>query len=232
MTSRRESLLDADLESAARELLAHDERAHGLEVKVRFDGAVAHVEGDVACRDDLARLRELLTRLAGVRAVWDRVRVAGAEPRVVDIGCGDTLQYPTNVGIDRCAADGVDVVADLARGLPLADASAEAIFAVHVLEHLADYLPVVDECHRVLRPGGVLHVMAPHWRHVNAVADPTHLRYFDTQTFKHFCTPGRAGRLWYPLIVSTDGASVLADLVPVKAGQEVADEVRLARFFT
>jgi SAM-dependent methyltransferase len=229
--SHRRALADRVLAAVAGELLKHDDRVSGLDVDVRFDGGVAHLTGAVARADDLTCLRELLGRLAGVHGVWDRVRVDGRVPRILDLGCGATKQYPESAGIDRLPAAGVDVVADLARGLPVADSSADRVFAVHILEHLLDYVSVLDECHRVLRPGGVLHVMSPDWRHVNAVADPTHLRLFDMQTFKHVCVPRAGVRCWYPLLVSSDGASVFADLVPVKDGDEPADEARLARFF-
>ncbi|GAB3897562.1 hypothetical protein GCM10027612_54120 [Microbispora bryophytorum subsp. camponoti] len=155
----------------------------------------------------------------------------GAPPRVVDLGCGGTKQHPGNIGIDLRPGPEADVLADLAHGVPLADASVDQIFVVHVLEHLADYLPLLRECHRVLRPGGVLHVLAPWWRHVNAVADPTHVRLIDVQTFKHLCRPDDAGRCWYPLLVTRDESTVFADLVPAVDGREPACERRLARFF-
>ncbi|RJL21732.1 methyltransferase domain-containing protein [Bailinhaonella thermotolerans] len=227
----RQKLIDEHLAEVAEDLLRLDPRLRDLGVKVRFDGAVAHVEGEVADPADLALLREMLTRQAGVLAVWDRVRVGGRDPVIIDVGCGDQKQYEENIGLDRRPSACVDVVADLSAGIPMADESVDQIFAVHVLEHLLDFIPLLAECHRVLRPGGVLHVMCPWWKHVNAVADPTHLRFIDTQTFKHFCRPTTVPA-WYPLIVSRDDASVFADLVPVKDGQPHADDRRMARFFT
>jgi SAM-dependent methyltransferase len=228
---RRRELLDRDLEEAAADLLGHDPRLRSLDVRVRFDGSVAHVEGRVDNEADLAVLRELLGRLAGVLAVWDRVRVGDAEPRVIDLGCGDVKQHPDNLGFDVWPTPSVDVVIDLTDGVPLTDESVDQVFAVHVLEHLPDFLPLLHECHRILRPGGVLHVLAPWWRHVNAVADPTHVRLIDPQTFKYLCRPDRTGRCWYPLLVNRDESTVFADLVPVKPPLRPADERRLARFF-
>lgn len=231
MNRHRRDLIDRDLECAVADLLKHDPRLRPLDVRVRFDGGVAHVEGSVPDPGDLMILRELLGRLDGVQAVWDRVRVGGAAPRVVDLGCGGVKQHSDNVGLDVRPGPAVDIVADLMAGVPFRDESVDQIFAVHVLEHLADYLPLLAECHRVLRPGGVLHVLAPWWRHVNAVADPTHVRLLDVQTFKYLCRPDRDGRCWYPLLVTRDEATVFADLTPAKAGVRPADERRLARFF-
>lgn len=100
-----------------------------------------------------------------------------------------------------------------------------------MLEHLLDFRPLLDECHRVLRADGVLHVLAPYWRHVNAVADPTHVRFLDVQTFKYFCQPNRAERCWRPLAISVDGASVFADLAPVKGDVPALDDDALTWFF-
>ncbi|MDG4770811.1 BON domain-containing protein [Solwaraspora sp. WMMD792] len=230
-SSARHRLHDGYLTATAIDLLAADPRLRDLDVEVRFDGGVAHLTGDVADEAALRRVREAIGRLAGVHGVWDRVRVAGAEPVILDIGCGDGPQYPGNIGLDQRPGKAVAVVADLRDGLPVRDDAADQIFAVHVLEHLTDYLRLIDECHRVLRPGGVLHVLSPWWRHVNAVADPTHLRFFDLQTIKGICQqPGTAGR-WYPQHASCDGATVFADLVAARANDPDPSPGHLARFF-
>lgn len=220
---------DVLLEEWAAELLKHDERVRGLDVNVRFDGAVAHLTGAVQRTEELVLLRELIGRLDGVLAVWDRVHVAGRVPVVLDLGCGDTVQWAGNVGVDLVRTNAVHVLADVSRPLPFAAGRVDVIFTVHVLEHLFDFLPLVDECHRVLRPGGVLHVLSPWWRHVNAVADPTHVRLLDVQTIKGICV--RPGRPWYPLHVACDGASVFADLTPASGGRQPPDAARIARFF-
>jgi SAM-dependent methyltransferase len=230
MSPGRAELVDADLAQAARDVLRYDSRLPDLDLQVRSDGRVLHLTGSVDTADQLASARELLGRLAGVLAVWDRVRVARRAPMVLDLGCGGTTQYPENVGVDLMRHDAVSVRADLRRDLPFADASVDRIFAVHVLEHLIDFLPLVDECHRVLRPGGILHILSPWWRHVNAVADPTHLRLFDVQTVKGICARPGAPR-WWPLHAACDGASVFADLRPMRAAEPGPDPTELARFF-
>jgi SAM-dependent methyltransferase len=198
---------------------------------VCFDGGVAHITGAVDRFADLVLARSLIGRLTGVFAVWDRVRVGGRTPVVLDVGCGEQKQYPSNIGVDIRAASGVSVVADAAGGLPFADSCVDRVFLVHVLEHLIDFLPLMDDVHRVLRPEGIAHVMSPWWRHVNAVADPTHLRLIDVQTIKGICRRAGSGPRWYPLHAGCDGASVFADLQPVGARVEEPGESQLARFF-
>jgi SAM-dependent methyltransferase len=225
----RQQLCDEYLQDAVAELLTHDQRVRALEVSGTVDGGVVHLRGAVDRPEQLGLVRRLVGRLAGVYAVWDRVSVGGRDPVILDLGCGGQRQYPTNIGVDRRATPEVAAVADVARPLPFRDGGVDRIFAVHVLEHLVDFLPLVDECHRVLRPGGVLHVLSPWWKHVNAVADPTHVRLLDTQTFKGICGyPGH--RTWRPLHVGRDESTVFADLTPT-GPDDATDRRHLARFF-
>ena len=71
------------------------------------------------------------------------------------------------------------VTADLRRPLPFASASADCIYGSHVLEHLYDdeARRLLGECHRVLRPGGVIRLVVPDLfslaqRYVAAVSGP------------------------------------------------------------
>jgi SAM-dependent methyltransferase len=228
-SERRQRLCDQHLQNAVAELLTHDQRLRGLVVRAYVDGGVVHLTGAVDRVEHLALVRCLVGRLAGVYAVWDRVRVGDRDPVVLDLGCGDTRQYPGNLGVDLRPTSEITVRADVSRSLPFRDGGADRIFVVHVLEHLIDFLPLVDECHRVLRPGGVLHVLSPWWGHVNAVADPTHVRLLDTQTIKGICARPGSPR-WRPLHVSCDGATVFADLTPAAADFE-PDPAQQARFF-
>ncbi len=55
------------------------------------------------------------------------------------------------------------VVCDLARGIPFADSSADAVYHSHLLEHLDRpvALRFMREVHRVLKPGGVQRIVVP-----------------------------------------------------------------------
>ncbi|MET0133384.1 MAG: methyltransferase domain-containing protein, partial [Kibdelosporangium sp.] len=198
------TLHDEFLTRSVREMFHYDERIRGLALEVRFDSGVAHVTGTVDRFAELVLARSLIGRLAGVFAVWDQVSVGGRPPVVLDIGCGEQKQYPTNIGVDIRAARGVSVLADASGGLPFADGSVDRVFMIHVLEHLADFLPLMDDVHRVLRSEGIAFVMSPWWRHVNAVADPTHLRLIDVQTVKGICRRTGSDRRWYPLQAGCD----------------------------
>lgn len=222
---------DRFLDQAVRELWKHDERVRELEIEVRFDRGIAHLTGEVDSAGQLATARSLIGRLDGVLGVWDRVRVGGRDPLVLDLGCGAQKQYPGNLGLDLFPTPEVDVLADVSRVLPFADESVDRVFLVHILEHLIDFLPLVDEVHRILRPDGVAFVLSPWWKYVNAVADPTHVRLLDVQTIKGICRRPGSPRLWHPLHAACDGASIFAELRPLTDEADFPGEAELARFF-
>jgi hypothetical protein len=71
--------------------------------------------------------------------------------------------------------------------------------------------------------------MTPHWRHVNAVADPTHVRLFGVETFVGYCKPSPSFASFRPLTIAESFDTVFADLEPVKDDRH-ATVVTLARF--
>ena len=105
----------------------------------------------------------------------------------LNLGCGQDIR-PGYVNHDwsRHRPD-VEVAHDLeAFPWPWPDNSAEEIVLSDVLEHLADVVPVIDQCWRILTPAGFLHISVPHYQHENAWLDPTHRRPFHLDTFDYF----------------------------------------------
>ncbi len=226
-----ERLRDQGLEDDVADLLAHDRRLRRVDVEVGVDGGVVHLRGTVPSEEEHRLLRLLVGRLRNVQGVWDLVRVLEQAPlRLVDIGCGSTLQCEEAIGVDRFASAVTSVVADLEGGLPLATGSVDHLFAVHVLEHVHDPVALMDEVHRVLQPDGVVHLLLPHWRHPNAVADPTHVRYYGPETFRWFCQEHPGHSCFWPLSVSASADTVFADLRPAAPGNAPGATL-LARFF-
>lgn len=88
--------------------------------------------------------------------------------------------------MDCRALAGVDVVADLECPLPFQDSSVEAIYSNHTLEHVADLLGLMEEVHRVCRPGALVRVQVPYYTSEGATKDPTHVRAFSEGTFEYF----------------------------------------------
>jgi SAM-dependent methyltransferase len=109
-----------------------------------------------------------------------------SDAKVYDIGCGSN-PYPGSVGVDIVALPEVGIVADLSKKWPFEDDSVDGFIATHVLEHL-DILPVVDEIHRCLKPGGCIWIRVPHFTFRNFWSDPTHKRMFTLGTFDFWST--------------------------------------------
>lgn len=97
--------------------------------------------------------------------------------------------------MDSRAHRGVDVLVDLSKfPWPFRDNAFDEILAIHVLEHLPDTLRVMEEVHRVTRPGATITIEVPHYKHSNAYKDPTHVRLFTEETFDYF---GKDERSYY-----------------------------------
>lgn len=78
----------------------------------------------------------------------------------------------------------IDVAWDLNnRPWPWDDNSFDLIVACAVLEHLRiNLIESVNECWRILRPGGMLYLKLPYWNAANSYRDPTHYWRFSLDT--------------------------------------------------
>jgi len=89
-------------------------------------------------------------------------RRARPVPPRLNLGCGRRRHADwTNCDLEP---HGPDVIAcDLRRTLPFESASCDAVYAAHVLEHLApaEAGRLAAEIHRVLKPGGIVRVVVP-----------------------------------------------------------------------
>jgi ubiquinone/menaquinone biosynthesis C-methylase UbiE len=90
------------------------------------------------------------------------------------------------VNLDRSALPGVDVVHDIEHlPLPFSDESFDYVLCQDVLEHI-DYVPLLRDIWRIMRTGASLHIRVPHFTSSNAYGDPTHKRFFNSDTFGFF----------------------------------------------
>jgi SAM-dependent methyltransferase len=102
----------------------------------------------------------------------------------LNLGCGgDVREGFVNVDL-RKHSPRVDVAHDLNDlPWPWADESCELIVAKAVLEHLRiTLIDSLNECWRILHPGGRLWLKIPYWKHGNSYLDPTHYWQFDLHT--------------------------------------------------
>jgi SAM-dependent methyltransferase len=132
-----------------------------------------------------------LVRDRWVRFVTGAQRIELApEKDVLDVGCG-RLKHPGAVGLDQLPNTDADIVHDLDETpYPLQSDSFDLVIARHVLEHVAAPLDVLAEIHRVLRPGGVVIIITPHFSSSTSWTDPTHRHHFTSRSFDYLTEGG------------------------------------------
>jgi len=103
----------------------------------------------------------------------------------LNLGCGRDIRKGW-INLDIKKRQGVDVVHDLNElPLPFDDNSFDFILCNDILEHI-EYIPLMDELHRILKKGGFLKIRVPHFTSSLNYGDPTHLNQFSSRTFSYF----------------------------------------------
>src|SRR3989338_9371651 len=103
----------------------------------------------------------------------------------LNLGCGNDIKQGW-VNLDSAKLPGVNVVRNIEElPLPFGDGEFDEILANDILEHV-EYIPVLKDLHRILKPGGKLTVRVPHFTSKNNFADPTHKKLFSVVTFDFF----------------------------------------------
>ena len=121
--------------------------------------------------------------------------------RVLDIACGEGYGTAALLRSGAASVIGVDVSAEAcahatrrygiearvgdAQKIPLPDASVEVVVSFETIEHLTRPDLFLDECVRVLAPGGVCIVSTPNREayHEHAPANPFHVREMNEAEF-------------------------------------------------
>ena len=112
----------------------------------------------------------------------------------LDLGCGQNKSTPDAiishglasiedkdkikvVGIDNQKIVGIDLVHDLTKfPYPFADDSIDGAFSSHFIEHLdgPERIKFFNEMYRILKMGGKMRHIHPHYNSVRAIQDPSH----------------------------------------------------------
>lgn len=87
------------------------------------------------------------------------------------------------INIDLNPITGCDLVANIPP-IPVRDNSIEHILASHFIEHIPTEkkIELFNEFWRVLKPGGELEIYVPHAYKWPAIADPTHVSFWVTES--------------------------------------------------
>lgn len=123
--------------------------------------------------------------------------------KILDIGCGNGLFADafSKLGMN---VYGIDVsresqsilsdhfkVCDLSKKpYPFKDREFDFVFSKSVIEHLRNPDVLIDEAHRMLKPGGIFICMTPSWKHSHKEAfyiDHTHVTPFTKHSLETIC---------------------------------------------
>ena len=104
----------------------------------------------------------------------------------LNIGAGHDI-YDGWINHDIAALPGIDVVHDLnLTPWPWNDESMDEVVAYDVIEHLDDFIKIMEELWRVMAVGGRAKIRVPYMGSWSFAADPTHRRAFHESTFMFF----------------------------------------------
>jgi SAM-dependent methyltransferase len=108
---------------------------------------------------------------------------------VLDVGCG-SAKLPGATGLDISAETAADIVHDLDDlPYPIEDSSFDHILLQDVIEHVREPIRVLEELHRIARPGGRIQLRTPHFSSALAYGDPTHRHYLSTLAVRSLAEP-------------------------------------------
>ncbi|MGH7245058.1 MAG: class I SAM-dependent methyltransferase [Phycisphaerales bacterium] len=147
------------------------------------------------------------------RVLTDLTAMLAKRPVVVELGCGPKKK-PGSIGVDAIALPGVDVVADLNKGLAfLPDSSVDRIEAVHTFEHLSDIETVIRDVVRVLRPEGECSITVPHFSNPYYYSDYTHKTPWGLYSMGYFCKDGWPYRRKVPSFYNDVGVRIISQRI-------------------
>ena len=105
---------------------------------------------------------------------------------VLDLGCGPVRRHPDWIGVDRLDYESVDLVGEVHDVLRMFPAgTVDEVHSSHFFEHVHDLPRLMSEIERVLKNGGLLDVVVPHFSNPYGYSDYTHRRFFGLYTFSH-----------------------------------------------
>jgi len=188
--------------SSCGQLLSSATEARYSETMAQFDDSAFNITtGRAQERRDAVAHR----RLARIAALLGK---SPQDIRLCDVGCSRG-QFVAAAMAAGFAAEGVEPAPQIAQaardaGLPVrtglledqqyADASFDALTLFEVVEHLRTPLPLLAECRRVLKPGGILLIstgnaaswtaasMGEHWDYFDMARDGGHISFFNPRS--------------------------------------------------
>lgn len=113
----------------------------------------------------------------------------------LNLGCGKDIKEGW-LNIDRepkplDTPEEIDYMSyDISRPMPLLEtSSADEMLLSHILEHISNPLPMMEELHRIAKHDCLLTVKCPYGSSDDADEDPQHVRRYFPKSFQYFAQP-------------------------------------------
>ncbi len=105
----------------------------------------------------------------------------------LNLGSGfDKPSEGKGLTLDRNQAVKPDICHDLNHfPWPLSDGQFDLVYCKDILEHLHDFVKVMEEIHRVSKSGAEIIITTPHYSCSNSFADPTHCHHLSFFSFDY-----------------------------------------------
>lgn len=105
---------------------------------------------------------------------------------VLELGCGNRKRLNNSIGIDVLDYDNVDIVGDVFDVLArISDGVVDTVYSYHFFEHVSPLDGLMDELARVMKSGGRMEVVVPHFSNPYFYSDYTHRQPFGLYSFSY-----------------------------------------------
>ncbi len=139
----------------------------------------------------------------------------------VNLGCGN-MRLTDCINVDFRDTESADTVHDLTVfPWPFEDEQFGNAIASDIIEHILYVVPFLDECWRIIKPGGQLFIRTTNFQTEQSYRDPTHLHYFTLKSFDFFDPdtstgekyPQYSDRKWQVKRKAIDGQELVFNLI-------------------
>ncbi len=105
--------------------------------------------------------------------------------RILHMGPG--REEALGVKVDKLTDARPDVLMDLNRvPYPFRSDTFDGAYAFSVIEHLDDFFGVFSEIHRIVKAGGLIALLTPHFSNDGSFVDPSHKLHLAARSFDYF----------------------------------------------
>lgn len=104
----------------------------------------------------------------------------------LELGCGQAKVSPDFIGIDQIDYPAVDLVGEVFEVLEKIPAQVvDRLYSSHFLEHVEDLDGLMTQLDKLIKPGGSLEIIVPHFSNPYYYSDYTHKIFFGLYSFSY-----------------------------------------------